>query len=110
IADFIGFAAQKLLQAARDMKLVQRDDAAHLRPHPEYFRVVCAFGHWEHACRIGPQEQVRRNAETRRKWARHRRAREAAALPALSEIVLQPVNIVVAIGHINIADQVAEKW
>src|SRR5690606_35796131 len=40
----------------------------------------------------------------------HRRAREAAALPALSEIVLQPVNIVVAIGHINIADQVAEKW
>ena len=34
-----------LREALGDMELMQRDDAALLRPHPEHFRVVVVLGH-----------------------------------------------------------------
>ncbi len=44
-ADVEAASSHRLGQAFRHMEIVERDDAAHFRLHPEDFRVVGAFGH-----------------------------------------------------------------
>ena len=53
---------QDTREAARDVKPVQRDDAAEFRIDPEDIRVVAAFGHGKHAHAIRLEDQFRRDA------------------------------------------------
>src|SRR5690606_14428769 len=98
--------AHDLAQAFRYMELVEGNDAARLRPHPENLRVIGALGHGEDACRIGPQQQVRWNAETGRNRACHGWCQLSAGS---GEILLQPMDVIIAVGNFRVADQIAKK-
>ena len=45
-----------------NVETIERDDATRFRPHPEYFRIVGAFGHGEHPACISLEQQVWRYA------------------------------------------------
>jgi hypothetical protein len=49
---------QRLAQAVRDVRRLERDDAAQLRADPEQIVGACIFRHWKDAGLIGAQNQL----------------------------------------------------
>jgi hypothetical protein len=74
-----------LLEAARHMKIVERQDAARIRVDPIEMRVVPRFSHRENPDGIRPEQHLRRDAR-RTSAIRHGASSNNASLTQLAAV------------------------
>ena len=83
-----------LAQRLRNLQAIERNDAALVRLDPVERIVLGTLRHRENARRIGPQQDLRRD-----------RAHQACA----GEIMLQPVDVIVAVDDVGLGQQLLEQ-